>query len=70
VLLRCDSEEYSPFYPYRPLGIARISFGAASTVDDVLAFIDFLKKSFVRGRDGSAARREGEIRGSECSRGQ
>ncbi|GAA5831135.1 hypothetical protein JCM5353_008774 [Sporobolomyces roseus] len=45
------SEEYSPFYPYRPLGIARISFGAASTVDDVLAFVAFVKKFFVRGEE-------------------
>ncbi|GAA5843085.1 hypothetical protein JCM5353_000910 [Sporobolomyces roseus] len=46
-----DDQEYSPFYPYRPLGIARISFGAASTVDDVLAFVDFVKKFFVRGKE-------------------
>ncbi|GAA5928013.1 hypothetical protein JCM1841_001820 [Sporobolomyces salmonicolor] len=46
-----DDEEYSPYPPYRPLGIARISFGAASTVDDVLAFVDFVKRFFVRGKE-------------------
>ncbi|GAA6007892.1 hypothetical protein JCM11491_006527 [Sporobolomyces phaffii] len=46
-----DDQEYSPFYPHRPLGIARVSFGAASTVEDVFAFVDFVKRFFVRGRD-------------------
>lgn len=45
------TEEFSPFYPHRPLGIARISFGAASTVDDVLRFVAFVKKFFVRDKD-------------------
>ncbi|GAA5895130.1 uncharacterized protein JCM6883_002328 [Sporobolomyces salmoneus] len=42
-----DDQEYSPFYPHRPLGISRISFGAASTVDDVLKFVEFVKRFFV-----------------------
>ncbi|GAA5852697.1 hypothetical protein JCM9279_004958 [Rhodotorula babjevae] len=45
---RCwDEEEFAPFAPYRPLGISRISFGLVSTVDDVAAFVSFVKRFFV-----------------------
>ncbi|GAA5998033.1 uncharacterized protein JCM10292_002275 [Rhodotorula paludigena] len=45
---RCwDEEEYAPFPPYRPLGITRISFGIASTLDDVHAFVSFVKHFYV-----------------------
>ncbi|GAA5943958.1 hypothetical protein JCM3775_004722 [Rhodotorula graminis] len=45
---RCsDEEEFAPFAPYRPLGISRISFGLVSTVDDVAAFVAFVKRFFV-----------------------
>ncbi|GAA5829047.1 hypothetical protein JCM11251_004107 [Rhodosporidiobolus azoricus] len=46
---RCwDDEEFSPVPPYRPLGLTRISFGLSSTVDDVLTFVSFVKRFFVR----------------------
>lgn len=32
---------------YHPLGIARISFGAASTLDDVLQWVSFIRRYFV-----------------------
>ncbi|GJN88068.1 hypothetical protein Rhopal_001024-T1 [Rhodotorula paludigena] len=47
---RCwDEEEYAPFPPYCPLGITRISFGIASTLDDVHAFVSFVKRFYVHG---------------------
>lgn len=42
------TEEFAPFAPYRPLGISRVSLGMASTMDDVRAFIAFVKKFFVQ----------------------
>ncbi|BGP37399.1 hypothetical protein JCM10450v2_001309 [Rhodotorula kratochvilovae] len=46
---RCwDEEEFAPFAPFRPLGITRISFGIASTIDDVHTFVSFGKRFFVR----------------------
>ncbi|GAA6006161.1 hypothetical protein JCM10207_000546 [Rhodosporidiobolus poonsookiae] len=52
---RCwDDEEFSPLPPHRPLGISRISFGLSSTVDDVLAFVDFVKRFFVRTEEVAA----------------
>ncbi|GAA5898720.1 hypothetical protein JCM8208_004740 [Rhodotorula glutinis] len=49
---RCwDEEEFAPFAPYRPLGISRISFGLVSTVDDVAAFVAFVKRFFVSAHD-------------------
>ncbi|GAA5872803.1 hypothetical protein JCM3774_006335 [Rhodotorula dairenensis] len=42
-----DEEEFVPFAPYRPLGITRISLGMASTMEDVRAFVAFVKKFFV-----------------------
>lgn len=41
------TEEFAPFAPYRPLGITRVSLGMASTMDDVRAFVAFVKKFFV-----------------------
>ncbi|BGO88953.1 hypothetical protein NBRC10512_005707 [Rhodotorula toruloides] len=42
-----DEEEFAPFEPYKPLGIARVSLGLASTLDDVLKFVEFVRKFFV-----------------------
>ncbi|GAA6053648.1 hypothetical protein JCM3770_001679 [Rhodotorula araucariae] len=45
---RCwDEEEFAPFAPFRPLGMVRVSFGLASTIDDVHAFVSFVKRFFV-----------------------
>ncbi|KAJ7275540.1 pyridoxal phosphate-dependent transferase [Mycena haematopus] len=41
-----DDEEFGGSNS-RPLGIARISFGAASTIDDVLQWISFIRRYFV-----------------------
>ena len=41
------AEECAPFAPFRPLGVSRISFGLVSTVDDVAAFVAFVKRFFV-----------------------
>ncbi|GAA5924502.1 uncharacterized protein JCM15063_005660 [Sporobolomyces koalae] len=57
-----DDQEYSPFFPHRPLGIARISLGAASTIDDVLGFVDFVKKFFVRGKQVTQLRIPNDVR--------
>lgn len=46
-----DEEEFAPFEPYKPLGIARVSLGLASTLDDVLKFVEFVKKFFVVSED-------------------
>ncbi|BGO97155.1 Molybdenum cofactor sulfurase [Rhodotorula toruloides ATCC 204091] len=42
-----DEEEFAPFEPYKPLGMARVSLGLASTLDDVLKFVEFVRKFFV-----------------------
>ncbi|KAJ7356811.1 molybdenum cofactor sulfurase [Mycena albidolilacea] len=44
-----DDEEFggSEKQSNRPLGIARISFGASSTIDDVLQWVSFIRRYFV-----------------------
>ncbi|KAJ6519329.1 molybdenum cofactor sulfurase [Mycena sanguinolenta] len=44
-----DDEEFSGLEKNsnRPLGIARISFGASSTIDDVLQWVSFIRRYFV-----------------------
>ncbi|KAK7064665.1 molybdenum cofactor sulfurase [Favolaschia claudopus] len=44
-----DDEEFtsSPQDQTRPLGIVRISFGASSTIDDVLQWLSFIRRYFV-----------------------
>ncbi|BGP22253.1 molybdenum cofactor sulfurase [Rhodotorula toruloides] len=42
-----DEEEFAPFEPFKPLGIARVSLGLASTLEDILKFVEFVKKFFV-----------------------
>ncbi|KAK4705574.1 molybdenum cofactor sulfurtransferase, partial [Phenoliferia sp. Uapishka_3] len=41
------AEEFYDKDDSKPLGLARISFGASSTVDDVLDFIEFVRRYFV-----------------------
>ncbi|KAF7340084.1 Molybdenum cofactor sulfurase [Mycena venus] len=41
-----DDEEFSGA-ENRPLGMARISFGASSTIDDVLQWVSFIRRYFV-----------------------
>ncbi|GAA6041299.1 hypothetical protein JCM8097_001326 [Rhodosporidiobolus ruineniae] len=70
---RCwDDEEFSPLPPHRPLGLTRVSFGLASTVADVEALVDFVKRFFVRTEEVAALER-GEMsqtseRGEEVRR--
>ncbi|ORY80683.1 pyridoxal phosphate-dependent transferase, partial [Leucosporidium creatinivorum] len=44
-----DDEEFDDLH--RPLGIARISFGASSQLSEVLAFIDFIRRFFTETED-------------------
>ncbi|KAM0756508.1 hypothetical protein T439DRAFT_321216 [Meredithblackwellia eburnea MCA 4105] len=45
---RCwDDEEFFDADRLRPLGLSRISFGACSTVDDVLDWVQFIRKYFL-----------------------
>ncbi|BGP19007.1 hypothetical protein JCM10213_009284 [Rhodosporidiobolus nylandii] len=60
-----DDEEFSPLPPYRPIGLSRISFGLSSTATDVLAFVDFVKKFFVRTEEVAAALEVGSSEGKE-----
>ncbi|KAF5376100.1 hypothetical protein D9615_007758 [Tricholomella constricta] len=47
VLTRLFEEEFGGDTGYKPLGLARISFGACSSIDDVQKFVDFLKRYFL-----------------------
>ncbi|CAK5279900.1 unnamed protein product [Mycena citricolor] len=42
-----DDEEFGGLNREKPLGLARISFGASSTIDDVLQWISFVRRYFV-----------------------
>lgn len=41
------TEEFGGDEGTKPLGIARVSFGAASTVDDVHEFVAFIRRFYV-----------------------
>lgn len=46
---RSHTEEFDE--DHRPLGIARISFGASSQFSDVVAFVDFIRRFFTETED-------------------
>lgn len=62
---RTSPEEFHDEDNSRPSGLARISFGAASTVDDVLDLLEFVRKYFVVSKEVLAlARRPVAAEGS------